>query len=124
MRIAGSWPALPELNRVHDSGMPDEPVGLLTLRLLRASQAFRFLGATATAERSLPTEPALTLSAELDRPPFLATFSLWNTNAGMQEYAHGGGHTHANSQRRAKPFHHEAAFARLRPYRTRGTPMN
>ena len=124
MRTVGSWPALPELNRGHDSGSPDEPVGVLTLGRLRASQAFRFLRATAIAERSLLTEPALMLSVGLARPPFLATFSLWNTNAGMQEYTRRGGHAHASSQHRAKPFHHEAAFARLRPYRTRGTPMS
>lgn len=52
------------------------------------------------------------------RPP------LWNTNAGMQNYAYRGGHAHASSQHRAKPFRHDAAFARLRPYRTRGQPVS
>lgn len=124
MRSVGAWPALPELQHGHDGGSPDEPVGVLTLGRLRARQAFRFLRATAVAEKSLSTHPALTLSVGLARPPFLATFSLWKTNAGMQDYAYRGGHADASSQHRAKPFHHEAAFARLRPYRTRGNPMS
>lgn len=50
-----------------------------------------------------------------------ASFALlWNTNAGMQNYAYRGGHAHASSQHRAKFFRHDAAFARLGPYRTRG----
>jgi len=62
-------------------------------------------------QAATPTPSAL---KPLGRPP------LWNTNAGMQNYAYRGGHAHANSQHSAKLFRHDAAFARLRPYRTRG----
>ena len=120
LRTVGSWAALPELQHGHDSAPLEEPVGVLTLGRLRASQTVRFLRATAIAERSLLTQPALRLSVGLARPPFLATFSLWDTARGMKDYTRGAGHAHASTQHAAEPFHHEAAFTRLKPYRTRG----
>lgn len=121
LRTVGSWAALPELQHGHDNGSVDEPVGVLTLGQLRTSQALRFLRATAIAERSLLTQPALSLSVRITRPPFLATFSLWSSTQGMQDYTQAPGHTNASTQHTAKPFHHQAAFTRVRPYRTRGT---
>ena len=41
----------------------------------------------------------------------------------MQDYAYHnpGGHAEASARHKIKPFHHEAIFARLRPYHSRGT---
>ena len=123
LSASGSWAALPELADLRGSASPQEAVGVLTLGRLRLSQAARFVRATARAERTLLSEPALLLSVGLARPPFLATFSLWRDLAGMQDYAYraGGGHAEVSAAHHVEPFHSEAAFVRLRPTRSTGT---
>jgi hypothetical protein len=41
----------------------------------------------------------------------------------MREYAHDAAGTHQDAVRadRAKPFHHESAFVRFRPYASQGS---
>jgi hypothetical protein len=121
MQASGSWRALPELAHGCDPGVPEEPVGVLTLGRLRLSQTVRFLRASAAAEHRLLGQPSLLAATGLARPPFLSTFSLWKTVTAMREYAYGpAGHAAAIARHKARPFHHESVFARLRPYRSSG----
>jgi hypothetical protein len=66
----------------------------------------------------------LLAATALARPPRLvATFSLWRTAASMRAYAYGEtGEAHRDASRAhgARPFHHESAFVRFRPYAALG----
>jgi hypothetical protein len=124
-RIAGEWPQLAGL--VDDPPQMDdaEPAAVLTLGRLRISQTIRFLRASARAEELAVRHPALLASTALARPPRLvATFSLWRSTAAMRAYAQGHsepGHVSAIKAHAARPFHHESAFIRFRPYQAEGT---
>jgi hypothetical protein len=101
-----------------------EPAAVLTLGRLRLSQTLRFLRASAAAEGLAVRDPALLASTGLARPPgFVATFSLWRSTSAMRAYAHGDsgpGHLAAIQAHAARPFHHESAFVRFRPYAATG----
>ncbi len=103
----------------------DETAAVLTIGRLRLSQTVRFLRASAAAEELATRSPALIAASGLARPPSLvATFSLWRSKQGMRAYAGGGegpGHRAAVRAHAAKPFHHESAFIRLRPYHAEGS---
>jgi hypothetical protein len=123
-RIFGAWPQLPGL-LANEEPMDDaEPAAVLTLGRLRLSQTPRFLAASAAAEGLAVRDPALLASTGLARPPALvATFSLWRSTAAMRAYAHGDadpGHLAAIRAHAARPFHHESAFVRFRPYAAAG----
>jgi hypothetical protein len=91
----------------------------------RWTQTVRFLRASAAAERLAVGDPAVLASTGLARPPALvATFSLWQSVAAMRAYAGGGNdpaHRDAVRAHAARPFHHESAFVRFRPYRAEGS---
>ena len=61
--------------------------------------------------------------ARLARPRLVSTFSIWRSAAAMREYAFGrdGSHQAAVRADRARPFHHESAFVRFRPYASQGS---
>ena len=97
-----------------------EPAAVLTIGRLRLSQTVRFLEASAAAESLAVSDPALLAATGLARPPALvATFSLWRHTAAMRAYAQGDAdprHRAAVQAHAARPFHHESAFIRFRPY--------
>ena len=58
-------------------------------------------------------------STAMVKMPLLATCSLWESVDALSEYAYGSanpGHSDAMTVNRAKPFHHQQAFIRFRPY--------
>lgn len=123
VRTVGAWSALPDLPR---NGSPVEgPVAVLTLGRLRLGRTAAFLAASAGAERAAATHPALLAGTALARPPhFVATFSLWRNAVEMRDYAVGrapGAHLHTIGAHKVRPFHHESAFVRFRPYAARGS---
>ncbi|MFG2139071.1 spheroidene monooxygenase [Streptomyces sp. NPDC048650] len=134
IRVLGEWGPMPvELATGAPSATgpdangpdePDGPVAVLTLGRLRLRRAVPFLRANSRASGRAAADPALLASVALARPPrFVATFSLWRSVADMSRYAYGParpGHKEAIEGHRAKPFHHEAAFVRCRPYGARG----
>jgi hypothetical protein len=124
-RIFGVWSRLEGLVRDEVPMARDEPAAVLTLGRLRLTQTLRFLKASAAAEGLALREPALLASTALARPPSLvATFSVWQTTEAMRAYARGDadpGHRAATHAHAARPFHHESAFIRFRPYASAGS---
>ncbi len=123
LRVSGAWPAMPGLP---DRQLPvddDEPVAALTLGRPRLTRLRPFLRSAGPAEEEIVTAPGLLASIGLARPPRLvSTFSLWRSAAAMRDYSYRDGGTHMAAVRadRERPFHHESAFIRFRPYRSEG----
>jgi hypothetical protein len=124
-RIFGAWPPMTGL-LTHEEPMDDEePAAVLTIGRLRLSQTIRFLRASAAAEALAVGDSALLASTGLARPPALVgTFSLWQSTSAMRAYAQGAIHPEhraAVQAHTARPFHHESAFVRFRPYASTGS---
>jgi hypothetical protein len=124
VRCVGEWSGMPWLPREPEPMEPDEKVAVLTLGRVRFPRFVPFLRASAAAEELVVGDPAVLASTALARPPrFVSTFSLWRSVDEMRAYAtgrHAPGHTDAMKAHSARPFHHESAFVRLRPYASAG----
>jgi hypothetical protein len=124
-RIVGAWSPLSGLLEREEAMDDEEPAAVLTIGRLRLSQTVRFLRASAAAEALAVRNPSVLASTGLAKPPALvATFSLWQSVAAMRAYAMGENHpAHlaAIQAHAAKPFHHESAFVRFRPYAAEGS---
>jgi hypothetical protein len=124
LRVFGRWAGMESLPRKALPVDDDEPVGVLTLGRLRLRRLQAFRASAMPAEHEAIDHPALLAGSGLARPPRLvATFSLWRSAAAMRAYATGAGGTHSAAVEadRARPFHHESAFVRFRPYASRGS---
>lgn len=119
-RVFGAWPEMPGLPAEEERMDPDEPAAVLTLGRPRLPRILRFARTSRPAEKLAVSSPALIAGTACARlPSFVATFSLWRTTAEMRAYATGRPdrrHLHAIQADRAKPFHHQSAFVRFRPY--------
>ena len=123
LRAWGSWPGLRDdlsRNRTVDH---DGPAAVVTLGRLRWPQGFRFLRTSAKAEAAVVHAPGLTWATGMARPPFFSTCSLWESSEALSAYAftQGGAHHGAIAADRGKPFHHQSAFVRFRPYASAGS---
>ncbi len=121
----GSWEGMNELPMSDPPAADDEPVVALTLGRLRRTRTRAFLKAARPTERDAVENPAVaavTGFGRLARPGLVATFTIWHSLAAMREYAFSpdGSHQAAVKVDRAKPFHHESAFMRFRPYASEG----
>ena len=123
LRAHGTWPGLPSDVPSRRDVDHEGPVVVLTLARLRMSQAVRFVRTSAKAERSATSAAGMTWGSALARPPFLATCSLWESASAAAMFAYGRrdpGHPGAIAADRTKPFHHQSAFIRFRPYDMHG----
>jgi hypothetical protein len=124
LRAWGTWPGLPTDLTTSRAIEDDGPAAVLTLGRLRISQAVRFVRTSAKAEAGVLEAEGLTWATGLGRPPFVATCSLWQTAQAASTYAYDNAkpaHSNAIAADRAKPFHHESAFIRFRPYGSHGS---
>ncbi|RSO08169.1 spheroidene monooxygenase [Streptomyces sp. WAC 06783] len=124
--VRGSWSGMPV--DVAPDARPaddDEQVVVLTLGETRLRRLGPFLRANSRASGRAAADPAMTASAALARPPrFVGTLSVWRSLREMTAYAYGERrpeHRETVAAHRARPFHHEAAFVRFRPYAAHGT---
>jgi hypothetical protein len=118
-RAHGSWPGLPDDVNRSRAATDDGPVAVLTLGRLRYRRAIPFFRASNKAENAVVAAPGLIWTTGMARPPFLATCSLWESATAAAAYAYGtdgAAHPSAITVDRAKPFHHQSAFIRFRPY--------
>src|SRR5438270_872142 len=124
LRAFGSWPGLPDEIPRARSVDHDGPAAVLTLGRLRLTQTVRFLRASNRAENRVLGAPGLIWATGMARPPFVATCSLWESANAAADYAYGPthpAHPDAIVADRAKPFHHQEAFIRFRPYASHGS---
>jgi hypothetical protein len=124
LRIFGAWSGMPDLPRQERPVDEEEPVVVLTLGRPRLRRLGPFLKSSAAAERDAARHPARLASTALARPPHLvSTFSVWRSAAEMRDYAvrADGPHQAAVRADRSRPFHHESAFIRFRPYASQGS---
>ncbi|HET6998145.1 MAG TPA: hypothetical protein VFI03_06095 [Solirubrobacterales bacterium] len=123
LRVSGAWAGMPGLPSRALPVDEDEPVGILTLGRLRLLRTGAFRRSAGPAEAAALESPALLAGTGLARlPRLVATLSLWRSAAAMREYAYerGAAHQAAVGADRTRPFHHESAFVRFRPYASRG----
>ena len=125
LRAYGTWPGFPREEVTDQRHVEHEgPVAAITMGRLRTSQAIRFLRASAKAEGAVLEAPGVTFTTGLARPPsFVSTFSLWESTRALSTYAYGSkepAHPDAIANGEAKPFHHQQAFIRFRPYASQG----
>jgi hypothetical protein len=124
LRAYGTWPGLPSETPTARNVEHEGPVAAVTIGRLRTSQAIRFLRTSAKAEAGVVVAPGLTWATGLARPPSLvATCSLWESTRALSTYAYGHrqpAHPDAIATGEAKPFHHQQAFIRFRPYGSHG----
>jgi hypothetical protein len=123
LRAWGSWPGVPDDLARSRTVDHEGPAAVLTLGRLRWSQGLRFLRTSAKAEAAVVAAPGLTWATGMARPPFFSTCSLWESSEALSAYAftQGGGHHGAIAADRDKPFHHQSAFIRFRPYASAGS---
>jgi heme-degrading monooxygenase HmoA len=124
LRAYGSWPGLdtdlPRARHVDYVG----PAAVLTLGRTRFSQLPRFLRASRKAEAATANAAGLLWATAMARPPFVATFSMWENSDAIAAFAFDSAdaaHPAAIREGRAKPFHHEEAFVRFRPIAASGS---
>lgn len=123
VHVFGAWAGLPGLPQRAVQVDEDDPVVVLTLGRLRLRRVLPFLRSAARAERASVGAPGLLASSGLARPPRLvSTFTVWRSTAAMRDYAFArdGAHQAAVDADRRRPFHHESAFVRFRPYASAG----
>ena len=124
LRAFGTWPGLPADVPAARRVDYDGPVAVITLGRLRASQAVRFLRASAKAEAAVLEASGLVWATGIARvPKIVATCSLWESATAAATYAFDRGqpaHADAIAAGAAKPFHHQQAFIRFRPYGATG----
>jgi hypothetical protein len=97
---------------------------VVTLGRLRMTQLVRFLRTSHKAETQVIGAPGLLWATGMARPPFVATCSLWESTGALSAYAYGPtdpAHPGAIAADRTKPFHHQSAFIRFRPYASHGS---
>jgi len=124
LRRYGSWPGLDDEITTARHVEHDGVVAAVTLGRPIASQFPRFVRTSAKAEGSVVGAPGLLWTTGIARPPsFVATCSLWESSQALATYAFGArdsAHPDAIAEGEAKPFHHEQAFVRFRPYGAQG----
>ena len=125
LRAYGTWPGLPREEITDQRNVDrDGPVAAITMGRPIASQLLRFLRTSSKAEASAVVAPGLLWTTGIARPPsFVSTCSLWESTRALSTYAYGNresAHPDAITSGDAKPFHHEQAFIRFRPYGAHG----
>ena len=123
LRMHGSWPGVPQDISSSRTVEYHGPSVVLTLGRLRISQAARFLRTSAKAEGAVVDAPGVIWATGLARPPFVSTCSLWESSKALATYAYGHdrpAHSEAIDADADKPFHHQSAFIRFRPYGATG----
>jgi hypothetical protein len=124
--VFGHWREVPDFAAEATEALDDdEPAAAVTIGHMRLARALPFLRASAKAEAQAIGDPSLIAALGLARPPRLVgTFSLWRTLDAMRAYARGDAdvrHRDASRAHAARPFHHDAAFIRCRPYAAEGS---
>lgn len=124
VRARGDW------GRAHfavDHAAPlarDEPVAILTRAAIRPTKLARFWQAIPQPAADIATHPDNLATVGIGDVPVArqATFSLWNSLAGAQDYAYRrAAHRDVITRTRAEDWYSSELFARFRPLSASGT---
>jgi hypothetical protein len=102
----------------------DGPAVVATLARTNMARIVPFLRASGPAEKAAAVAPGLVWGTAMALPPFFSTISLWPDAKSLLAYAYGQqqpAHSGAMAVDAKKPFHHENAFIRFRPYDMHGS---
>jgi hypothetical protein len=93
------------------------PVAVLTRASIRLGKARAFWGLSPASEASLARAPGCCLAMGLGEAPLIrqATFSLWQSTAAMEAYAHSGAHLQAIRAAYGGGHFSETMFVRFAP---------
>jgi hypothetical protein len=123
LRAHGTWPGLDADIAQSRTVEHDGAAAVVTIARTKWTRLPAFLGTSNKAEKAVVVAPGLIWATGMGKPPFFATFSLWESTRSLSTYAYGNrdrGHPDAMAANDAKPFHHESAFIRFRPYDAHG----
>jgi hypothetical protein len=123
LRRWGTWPGVDDDIPTGRAVDHDGPAAVLTLGRWRWSQVPRFLRTSRHASGRAAQSPGLLWGTALANPPFVSTCSLWESSRALTTYAYGmrePEHSNAIDADKVKPFHHQSAFIRFRPYASHG----
>jgi hypothetical protein len=123
LRAFGSWPGLPSDTPTTRVVEHEGALAALTMGRLRLPQTVRFLRASAKAEARALGAPGMLWATGVAKPPFVCTFSLWESTRALSTYAFGHAdpaHPDAIAEGERKAFHHQQAFIRFAPYASVG----
>jgi hypothetical protein len=99
------------------------PIAALTRAAIRPGKAWIFWHHSPPAEASLAAAAGCRLAVGLGEAPLLrqATFSIWQSAAAMDAYAHSGAHQQAIQAAWQGDFFSEWMFVRFKPHQLQGS---
>ena len=98
------------------------PIAGITRASIKFSKASSFWSKAPPAQSSLEQAPGCLLAAGLGEAPYLrqATFTMWESTAAMDNYAHSGAHLEAIQTAYRGQFFSESMFTRFIPINPQG----
>lgn len=125
VRAHGRWArAHFDVDRAGPALRPDEPLAVLTQAAMRPSGVPRFWRAVPAPSNAIREHPDHLASVGIADIPIVrqATFSLWRSLAGAQDFAYRGhAHKHVIDRTRAEGWYSSELFARFRIRGASGT---
>lgn len=119
----GTWSGFNGWRPVLEASANNELVCVLTRATLRPGYIFRFFGQIAKVVRDHKERKGLILTQGFAEIPFLeqATFSIWENEALMKDFAFNSAHQEVIRTTRERKGFREEMYTRMRPVETRGT---
>jgi hypothetical protein len=121
--VRGEWDA----HNPFGAGQPDHqrgPIAVLTRATIRLSRLHRFWREVPPVSQTLRQHPGMIYGFGVGEWPLvqMATFSLWESEKAMQQYAYRSqAHRVAIARTQEIGWFSEEMYARFRPYRSEGT---
>jgi spheroidene monooxygenase len=108
---------------IYDIAIPTGPIASLTRASIRPWHAREFWLKAPPAETELKQSPGCILAAGVGEAPLLrqATFTIWQSEIAMNNYARSGSHLKAIQAAYSQHYFSESMFARFKPMNLQGT---
>ncbi|MDO6436264.1 spheroidene monooxygenase [Cyclobacterium sp. 1_MG-2023] len=111
----GTWYGKEPFNPSHEK--TDGPIMVITRARVKLHKVFRFLKYTPNTSRSAEKASGLIFTKGIGEWPIIeqATFSYWNSQAQMEDYAYGTAHKEVIKKVKIEKWYKEELFARFIP---------